>query len=255
LSPCESLQSQAAALASLPATDPERIAAERHAADCGDCRPVLEEGRRLIRMLEALPEPAPPAPEVLRRAAEPILQELRRPPHPARWGNAVWNALPALSVVATWVVLLARQAGPVVGLIGIVSFAAVRASGALGWPSAAAILATSLGIAASQGWHELSGPLGGLTGFNCSKMELLVAVFPLVIALLAPRITGRAPSASVCAAAAAGGALVGQGALRLLCPLHDSAPHLLVFHVGGVLLAAGAGALASQIPIFRPATA
>jgi hypothetical protein len=255
LSPCESLQSQAAALASLPATDPERIAAERHAAECGDCRPVLEEGRRLIRMLEALPEPAPPPPEVLRRAAEPILQELRRPPHPARWGNSIWNLLPALAVVATWVALLVRQTGMLVGLIGLVGFAAVRASDALGWLSAAAIVATSLGVAVSQGLHELSGPLGGLAGFNCSRMELLVAVFPLVIALLAPRITGRAPSASVCAAAAAAGALVGQGALRLLCPLHDSAPHLLVFHVGGVLLAAGAGALVSQLPILRPAPA
>jgi hypothetical protein len=231
------------------------MAAERHASECASCRPVLEEGRRLIRLLEALPEPAPPASEVLRRTAEPILRELRMPPHPARWGNAIWNALPALAVVATWVVLLARQTGAVVGLIGIVSFAAVRASGALGWPSAAAIAATSLGVAVSQGLHELGGPLGGLAGFNCSRMELLVAVFPLVIALLAPRITGRAPSASICAAAAAAGALVGQGALQTLCPLHDSAPHLLVFHVGGVLLAAGAGALASQVPIFRPAEA
>jgi hypothetical protein len=255
LSPCESLQSQAAALAALPATDPERIAAERHALECGDCRPVLAEGRRLVRMLEELPEPAPPSPEALRRASESILSELRRPPHPARWGNAIWNALPALAVVATWVALLARRTGPVVGLIGLVAFAAVRAAGPLGWPAAVAILATSLGLAVSQGLHELAGPLGDLGGFSCSKMELLVAVFPLVIALLAPRITGRAPSASVCAAAAAAGALIGQGALGVLCPLHDSAPHLLAFHFGAVLLAAGAGALASRIPIFRPATA
>jgi predicted anti-sigma-YlaC factor YlaD len=252
LSPCDTLQAQAASLAALPATDPERIAAERHASDCEGCRQALDEGRRLLALLESLPEPAPPSPEVLRRAAEPILKDLRRPPHPLRWGNAIWNALPTIAVVATWVTLLARQHGVVVGLIGFVAFAAVRAAGGLGWLSTALIVATSLGLAASEGLHGLTGPLGGAMAFNCARLELVAAIFPLAAALLAPRITGRAPSAATCAAAAAAGALVGQGALHVLCPLNSSAPHILAFHVGSVLLAAGAGALASQLPILRP---
>jgi hypothetical protein len=255
MSACQALQAQAAALEALLATDPERVEAERHAAECADCRRALSEGGRMLRLLDSLPPPEPPSPEALRRAAEPILRELRRPPHPARWGNAIWNALPTLAVVATWVALLARQNGAVVGLIGILAFAAVRTSGALGWPSAAVIVATSVGLAFTEGLHSLGGSLGGLAAFNCARMELLVAVFPLLVALLAPRITGRAPSAATCAAAAAAGALVGQGALRALCPFVSSAPHLLVFHAGTVLLAAGAGALASQLPIFRPAEA
>jgi hypothetical protein len=255
LSPCETLQGQAASLVALAASDPadpECLAAERHASECEECRRALEEGRRLLTLLESVPAPAPPSPEILRRASDPILRDLRQPPHPLRWGNAIWTALPTIAVVATWLGLLAlRQHGMVVGLIGFVVFAAVRAAGGLGWLSTALIVATSIGLAVSEGLHGLTGPLGGAAAFDCARLELLAAVLPLAAALLAPRITGRAPSAATCAAAAAAGALVGQGALHAMCPMRSSAPHLLVLHVGSVLLAAGAGALASQLPMLR----
>lgn len=38
--------------------------------------------------------------------------------------------------------------------------------------------------------------------------------------------------------AASAGALAGDAALHLTCQAHESLPHLLVFHVGGILLAA-----------------
>ncbi|HEY6001519.1 MAG TPA: hypothetical protein VIV57_01515, partial [Anaeromyxobacter sp.] len=51
-------------------------------------------------------------------------------------------------------------------------------------------------------------------------------------------------SASAMAAAAAAGALAGDAALQLACPARAAMPHLLAFHVGGVVLAAAAAGLA-----------
>jgi hypothetical protein len=51
----------------------------------------------------------------------------------------------------------------------------------------------------------------------------------------------RNPRPGALAQAAAAGALAGQAALHLGCSMHAQAPHLWVFHVGGVALAALAG--------------
>jgi hypothetical protein len=50
------------------------------------------------------------------------------------------------------------------------------------------------------------------------------------------------------AAAASAGALAGYAALQVTCAAHAAIPHLVAFHVGGVLLAAGGAALLWRSP-------
>jgi hypothetical protein len=49
-------------------------------------------------------------------------------------------------------------------------------------------------------------------------------------------------------AAAVAGALAGDAALQVTCAAHAYAPHLLAFHVGGVLLAGAAAGVITRLP-------
>jgi hypothetical protein len=73
---------------------------------------------------------------------------------------------------------------------------------------------------------------------NCALTELLAAALPL--GTTAVLLAGRTERARALPAVAAAGALAGQAALLLFCPYRTHA-HLLVFHLGAVLLAAGIG--------------
>jgi hypothetical protein len=98
----------------------------------------------------------------------------------------------------------------------------------------AALLATLL--AAVPVLALSHGSLAFATGMKCVIHELVTAAVPLVALVLLRRTTGisRAGIAGI----AASGALAGDAALHVSCPAASSAVHLLVFHVGGVALAA-----------------
>jgi hypothetical protein len=56
------IAARAGFLAALPAHDPERLRAEEHARTCPPCREALDEGFRLVALLQrALPPHPPPA--------------------------------------------------------------------------------------------------------------------------------------------------------------------------------------------------
>ena len=82
-------------------------------------------------------------------------------------------------------------------------------------------------------------------------IELFAAVVPLAAtaALLWRRRV--AVGASLYAAVATAGALAGQAALHLTCPVRTAGEHLFVFHTGGILLAALVGALVARVPALR----
>jgi hypothetical protein len=50
------------------------------------------------------------------------------------------------------------------------------------------------------------------------------------------------------AAAAAAGALAADAALQVTCAAHTAVPHLLAFHVGGIVLAAAAAGVLWPTP-------
>jgi hypothetical protein len=69
---------------------------------------------------------------------------------------------------------------------------------------------------------------------------------PLGLAVQQGRRLRAAPNATTFASFAAAGALAGQAALDLTCPDRSGTPHLVLFHLAGVLLAALLGAFVGR---------
>ena len=136
--------------------------------------------------------------------------------HPAPMGSA-WLKAALLLAVACGVMLLARRRG-----------------------IAAAVLATV--AAAMPTLVSDHGSLDAATGVHCVILELMTAAVPLGALALWHRAKGVSRANVV--GVAASGALAGDAVLHISCSAADSVLHLLVFHVGGVLLA---GALAGLI--------
>jgi len=252
---CDEIQAHAAYLAALPETDPERRLAFEHGRGCAACARALAEGERTMALVDGLPPLPMPTEVSLKRASEPILRELEagraRPADPGlRAGPAL---LWASSIVAGWCVALALAkhraedraswlwsalilAASLLGIGGIMRFDA---------PVTAAAVVVS-GIFSSVLGRE--GMLFPAIGVKCVLIELIAASLPVATTaflLVSRRAVGGAWRFS---AAAALGALAGQAALHLTCPVSGVRPHLLAFHTGGVFLAAFVGLAVSQIP-------
>jgi hypothetical protein len=130
--------------------------------------------------------------------------------HVAPMGSA-WLQAALLALAACGLMLLARRRG-------------------LGAALLATLVAAAPALAASPGALALA------TGVQCVAHELLTAALPLVALVLFRRTAGISRAALVGIAAA--GALVGDAALHVSCSAASSVIHVLVFHVGGVALAA-----------------
>jgi hypothetical protein len=244
VTPCERIQVAAAGLASLPATDPERVAAFDHARTCAACARALAEGAALLRIIETDTAVEAPAPQALDRAAAGIRRELRRAWHTSRAGAV------ALSIGAAWVLALAsgrRAAAHGEASLAIAAVAALASAGAMAlWtPLLLAVPLVSLIVATLAG---AAGPLDAAVGVRCLGVELAAAVLPLAVAFLLARRGAFARPAVALAAAAGGGALGGQAALEITCHGLRTHAHLLTFHTGGVVLALLIGLLAGRAP-------
>jgi hypothetical protein len=236
---CERIRADAAGLAALPPDDPERAAAFAHAQGCPGCARALAEAARLQALLGEDEAPALPA-GALARAAQAIEEELGRE---ARRRSA-WAAAAAAAVLAAVVGLARRrQAAPldwgVAAALG--GLAVALAALARGRPR------TALGAALAAAFAAIlaggAGPVEAETGVHCLLTELAGATAVVVAGWLALRGSATRPARAAVAAAAAAGALAGAAGLQIACPAHELASHLVLFHAGGVLLAAVAAAL------------
>lgn len=269
MSLCEEVQAQAAGLAALPDYDPERRAAFDHATKCFPCGRALRESARMMEMLERAVLP-PPSPEVLQRAAAPILadfdtsapgvQSVQSAPVRAVPGPSWAMVLPAVvagGAVALWLtgrgaVVPGRSYPLALGLAMVAIVAAALSRQAHARAGAAAIggmlvvsLATSLLTATGNSLQA---------GFACLSMELAVAAIPVGATVILARAKGIVGPPGYYMMAAAAGALAGQAVLELRCPA-SSLFHLLGFHTGGVLMAIGIAGLIARLPRLRAATA
>ena len=231
-------------LAALPDNDPERRAADEHARTCASCLEALGEGDRLIRLLaEAMPM-SPPTPEAMARTAVAIKLEAvgqRRAQVLLPWVMsagvaAAWGAqlvlVPKLALgagrmVVSFAVLLAA--------IASLLFLRIRARFAV-----AAIIGISALFAFTAGNVPLLAPK---IGVECALFEVGLAAIPWLLALAFARIRGIDLSRWAKMTAAAGGALASQAAQHLACPVPYAHAHLIVFHLGGVVLATVLGGI------------
>ena len=231
----DAFRESAAAMAQLPEGDPERAAFLAHARGCAECMQLFREGEKLGHLLARAELEAPSA-AALQRARRAVRGEMR----PLR-------ALPALAAVAAFVVpvLFARHLDAEGWAAALLVTAAATALAA----SAGALKAGGLvALAASAGFAFAAGGVPGLPrggtglwpklGAECFFIELIAAAMPLAAAAVQFR---RDPRPGSLATAAAAGALAGQAALHLGCGAHGQAPHLWIFHVSGVALAALVG--------------
>jgi hypothetical protein len=231
-------------LAALGKDDPERRAADEHARTCAPCAAALGEGQHLFALLGEATPIAPPTTASLERAAAAIERESRL--ETRSFGMLRWVGAAALVVV--WLLQLAygkkiaRDVSSVSISVGVLTLvligvAVVRAKEELF--AGAIILVSGLFAAAMWGGSGLEAR----AGFECTGCELAAGALSwLVVAALAKH-KHLTLDRRMTMAIAAAGALASQAAQLLSCPVARTNPHLLVFHFGGVLLAAAFGAL------------
>jgi hypothetical protein len=238
----EHFDERAAFIASLPEEDPERAAALEHAKQCAPCRDALSEGERLMRLIDTSQEAREVPASSAATVVDMIEAELRRD----SIRQAAW---PAALVAAAFVleVALARQlrtdprsfgAGLTVAALAVALASLNRGK----LPVVLAAIAASAVFAVTMASTSLLAPAAGL---ECTLLELFAAALPWVAF---HRVAGPWRSRSAASAVAAAGALSGHAALHLACPVAHADAHLLVFHFGGVVLAAVVGALTVPRP-------
>jgi hypothetical protein len=237
---CERLRADAPGLAALAPDDPERVAAWSHARGCPECARALQEAERLQSVL-AQWEPAPLAPAALERASVAILEELRRESRRRAIATAAAAGAALLALVG-----LARERA---GTGGDWATVAVLGGLALGLGAVAhrrPLVALGVAAAAALAAALMAGASGGLAvtqGFECLAVELGSAVVVVGAGWFALRGGTTAPAPQAMAASAAVGALAGDAALQVICAAHHAIPHLLAFHVGGLVVAAAGASL------------
>jgi hypothetical protein len=160
-----------------------------------------------------------------------------------------------------WSLALASVLAVLASLALIVALASHRSRSSTDWTVASALAASAVALAAVASRFSLGGVVAGVSaallaallaggegplalasGLHCLGIEIATAAAVAGAAWLAIR-RGLASSRARHAlpAAAVAGALAGDAALQITCGA-NALPHLLVFHVGGVLVVA-AGAL------------
>ena len=229
------IQDSAVGLASLPSDDQERLAAFAHARECAECALALRRAESLLAKLDALPPaPAPPA-RTLRAIARPILARLSALVVPTRLLSVVLLAIWLMLLMMAWRGARGGAAwGESVALVAaaLVSLGLLRRLGvaAVGLVLGASALVTALA------WSD--GPLAPRHGVACLLTELAAAAVPLAILVrifVKRRSANPTPGLVLVASA---GALIGQAALRLTCTDGTVGFHILVFHAGGLMVAA-----------------
>jgi hypothetical protein len=240
---CESIRERAAGLAALPPDHPERAAAWEHARTCAACRRLVHESEKLqVLLADARPAPLP----------SPVMARVSRLVLDLRAGDrrrVVWSTVAACAA-ALLLVVLGQE----------------RSAAARDWILAAALCCAAAGLvvltrrlslpvaagavvagAVAAGISGQAGPIEAALGMHCVALESAAACAAVGAGWLAARRGLSSIGLGFIVATAAAGALAGDAALHLTCRARDSLPHLMVFHLGGIILAAMLAGLAWRV--------
>src|SRR5712692_9375142 len=245
MNPCEHICRQALAIVALARGERELKETWEHARTCSDCAQALHEAERMLALVDAELTPSPPSAEALLRARRAVELELdRQPARPLRAARVV-AAVATISAGAALAGPLARHRHHLDAASAALGAGAAVTAAALAWlgvgrRAASAAFAACVVSLVVAGLASTSLGLFAAVGVHCLALELFTAAWPLA-ALAAVGGLSSSTSSWTTAALASAGALAGQAALHLTCPERSAAPHLLAFHLGGVVLAAVAG--------------
>jgi len=252
MSTCREIAAQATDYAEGHLGADERARWEGHVAGCAGCAAFARQLAIGARAAAALPEPELPLALRQRLLAGFDERATRAAGVPAVAPRPRWLApFSALAVLAAFTVLLlparrpSRSAADWGVALALAAAAAVLAArgGRVTWGVAAAAAAVT-GAAALIGGG--AGPLAVLTGLDCLASELGAVAGTAGAMWLVLRRGPGALAGTPLGALAVAGAVAGAGALQVTCGAHGSTAHALAFHLGGVLLVAGAAALLSR---------
>lgn len=241
---CDHLRLRALALAALEPVDPEAAEARAHARACAGCAHALLQAERMLALLDAGLTPALPSAEALRRARDAVEERMEREAaRTPRLGRlaAPLAALGAMALVIGMASHRALDASSLSLAAASAALALIVAGLGVGKRAGAAAVAACVGAAGVAALASSSPGLFAATGLHCLSIELFAAAWPVAAVALA-RGASALSSGWTSAALAAAGALAGQAALAVGCADRTAGPHLLAFHLGGVVLAALAGA-------------
>jgi hypothetical protein len=221
---------------------------DRHLEGCDGCRAYVRQLQVAARAVARLPAPdvSPALSDALMAQFDSAAAAGTRARAPERAGASPW---PILGTVVMLGLLLAfgrtRSQAPQDWILGAVLAGAALAVAALAGRIAVGIVvaAASAALAAAL-FAGNPGALAADHGLVCLPMELVSAAVVGGAAWLGARGVPGATPRRWLAAGAVAGALVADAALQITCGVHDSMPHLLAFHLGGVVLVAGAALLA-----------
>lgn len=251
------IAARAAFLAALPVDDPERGRAEEHAGSCPACREALNEGLRLVALLQRALPPHRPAASASARAkggrdgtsrpaAEPGAEPAatKGAPRLLAWCTvgAVVMAWSFQLMVGSGFEMTARSVAVSLAVlaVAVLVVTVMRGRGRL---------AVTTVVATSGLFAFLSGTTAGFdpgVGLRCSFRELWAAAIAWAIVATVARRTGVAFRQWNATAVAAAGALAAHAGQHLACEVPHSDAHLLIFHFGAVVLAALVGAAAAE---------
>jgi hypothetical protein len=242
VSPCDRVRADAPGLAALPAGDPERDEAWAHARECPACARALDEAERLQALVGDV---APPSLGAGARAPGGIVSELRREGR----RRALASAVTVCSAFVLCVVLARHRAATRQGwmlALAVAAAAAALGAAARRWAIAVLVAApiAAVGLALASG---TAGPLEVAMGVDCLATEVACAAAVVAAAWLALRRGTSSLSPRSVTAGAAAGALGAVAALDITCPAHAALPHLLAFHVAGVLVAMAGAAMGPRL--------
>lgn len=201
----------------------KRLQLRWHLLRCAPCRAYLAHLRLMLQTLGALP------PEPVSAAVHQTLMDSFR---------HVTTTRPPLERRRVWA---ARSAAACEWLLG-------AWKGWLASATAVAVLALAAVFVTAA-----PGPLGH--GGKCVLVELLTAAVPIAAVVGLALASHSRLSAGLYVAGGCAGSLVGYAHVQAHCALSRALPHALVFHVGGVLvaalLAAAVAAVMARLPAMR----
>jgi Putative zinc-finger len=237
----------------------DRLRFDRHLAGCDGCQAYVRQLDATIQALRQLPEPegSPDLNDALMAqfdawAAARLATQTNPVTPEARASSrfAVWPTLGAAAMLGLLVAFARnRSQAPDDWMVGAALAAAALAMASLAGRLAVGVVITAVSAAVAAALFAGRGrALEVATGVDCLGLELVAAAAVGVAAWLGARGGSRVFVRRSLAAGAVAGALVADAALQVTCGSHDALPHLLAFHVGGVVLVTAAALLFLRKP-------
>jgi hypothetical protein len=226
-----------------------RIAFDEHLRGCEGCSAYVRQLDMTRQALGRLPEPAisPALNDALLAGFDAWAAARDGSPAKATapdWRFSPWPAAAALGMVVLLLVFARqRSQAPEDWAIGaVLALAALAVASLAGRFAAGVVVAAVAAAAAAAIAGGSAGALDLATGAECLVVVLASAGLVAGAAWLGVRGGSRLAVRSTLAMGGLAGSLAADAALQLTCHAHGALPHLLSFHLGGVVLVAAAAA-------------